>query len=107
VHLKDVAAPIAEGLRGGELAVVPAVQAGLFQPLGAGSAPIAETVRTLERSGYDGRYVLEQDCALPSADILPGEGPIADVRRSIEFLQQLLDDTAMVTTREGRKESEG
>jgi inosose dehydratase len=105
VHLKDVAAPIAEGLRGGELAVVPAVQAGLFQPLGAGSAPIAETVRTLERSGYDGRYVLEQDCALPSADILPGEGPIADVRRSIEFLQQLLDDTAMVTTREGRKES--
>ena len=100
VHLKDVAGPIAERLRGGDLAIVPAVQAGLFQPLGAGSAPVAETVRTLEATGYRGRYVLEQDCALPSADIPPGEGPIGDVRRSIEYLRQLLDgaDGAVQTT---------
>jgi len=97
VHLKDVAGPIAEQLRGDALAIVPAVQAGLFRPLGAGSAPIAETVRALEASGYEGKYVLEQDCALPSADIPPGEGPIGDVRRSIEFLRQLLDDAYAAT----------
>ncbi|HET7744891.1 MAG TPA: TIM barrel protein [Gaiellaceae bacterium] len=97
VHLKDVAAPIAEQLRNGDLAIVQAVQAGLFRPLGAGSAPVAETVRALEAAGYRGKYVLEQDCALPSADIPPGEGPIDDVRRSIEFLRRLLDDAYVAT----------
>ena len=97
VHLKDVAGGIAEQLRRGDVALVPAVQAGLFRPLGVGSAPIAETVRALESSGYQGRYVLEQDCALPSADIPPGEGPIDDVRRSLEFLLRLLDGAYVAT----------
>jgi inosose dehydratase len=91
VHLKDVAGPVADRLRGGELALVPAVQSGLFRPLGEGSAPVAETVLALERAGYEGWYVLEQDCALPSADIPLGSGPIEDVQRSIEFLRPLLD----------------
>src|SRR5262249_8138224 len=111
VHLKDVAGPIAEQLRSGDLAVVPAVQAGLFRPLGDGVAPIAETVRALESSGYEGKYVLEQDCALPSADVPPGEAPIHDVRRSVEFLRQLLNDAYVATpTTAGEttgKESEG
>ena len=34
VHLKDVNAPLAEKVRGGELSLVEAVQAGLFRPLG-------------------------------------------------------------------------
>ena len=41
-----------------------AVQAGLFAPLGDGDVPIADVVTTLERNGYDGRYVLEQDVAI-------------------------------------------
>ena len=90
VHLKDVAGETAARLRAGQLGYVPAVQAGLFQPLGAGSAPVADTVRNLEDTGYDGWYVLEQDLALPSADIPDGEGPIEDVRRSIEFLLPML-----------------
>ena len=93
VHLKDVAGPIADRLRAGELALVPAVQSGLFRPLGEGSAPVTDTVQALEDAGYRGWYVLEQDCALPSADIPAGEGPIDDVRRSIEFLQSLLAGT--------------
>jgi inosose dehydratase len=92
VHLKDVAADTAGELRTGAIGYVPAVQAGLFQPLGAGSASVAETVRTLEGGGYEGWYVLEQDVALPSADIPEGEGPIEDVQRSIDFLAQLLHD---------------
>jgi inosose dehydratase len=94
VHLKDVAGSIADRLRDGTLSTVPAVQEGLFRPLGEGSAPIAETVRALEQAGYGGWYVLEQDCALPSPDIAPGEGPVDDVRRSLDFLRSLLDETS-------------
>jgi len=101
VHLKDVARPVADRLRAGELTLVTAVQAGLFRPLGEGDAPVAETVRTLERAGYAGWYVLEQDCALPSADIPDGEGPIRDVLRSIEFLRSALDAGRHVRTKEG------
>lgn len=89
VHLKDVHEEVAARLRTGELELVPAVQAGLFRPLGEGGAPLAETVRSLEENGYAGWYVLEQDCALPTADIPGGEGPIEDVRRSIAFLEAL------------------
>lgn len=93
VHLKDVDEPVAARLRAGTLDLVPAVQAGLFRPLGEGAAPIAGTVRALERAGYTGWYVLEQDAALPSADIPAGEGPIEDVRRSVVFLQRCLTPT--------------
>jgi inosose dehydratase len=89
VHLKDVDEGLAARLRAGELELVTAVQAGLFRPLGEGQAPVAETVRTLEESGYGGWYVLEQDTALPTADLPEGEGPIQDVRRSIAFLEAL------------------
>jgi inosose dehydratase len=89
VHLKDVDEGVAARLRAGELELVTAVQAGLFRPLGAGQAPVADTVRTLEESGYGGWYVLEQDTALPTADLPEGEGPIRDVRRSIAFLEAL------------------
>ena len=87
VHLKDVRDDLASRLRAGEVELVPAVQAGLFQPLGEGDAPVAEAVDALEGGGYAGWYVLEQDCALPTADIPAGEGPIQDVRRSIAFLE--------------------
>ena len=89
VHLKDVAGTIAEELRDGSRTLVTATQAGLFRPLGDGDAPIAETLRALEGIGYGGWYVLEQDCALPSAEIAVGQGPVEDVRRSIEFLRGL------------------
>jgi inosose dehydratase len=89
VHLKDVEPGVARRLRDGELALVPAVQAGLFRPLGEGRAPVAETLRALDEHGYRGWYVLEQDCALSTADIPGGQGPIEDVRRSIAFLEAL------------------
>lgn len=95
VHLKDVDEGVATPLRSGELELVPAVQAGLFRPLGEGQAPVVETVRALEENGYAGWYVLEQDCALPTADIPDGEGPVEDVRRSIAFLEALLRDRAL------------
>jgi len=89
VHLKDVREAVAGRLRDGELGTVEAVQAELFRPLGSGDAPVTETIEALEQLGYSGWYVLEQDCALPSADIPDGRGPIEDVLRSITFLTAL------------------
>ena len=102
VHLKDVAVDVADRLREAELTLVAAAQSGLFQPLGEGEAPIADIVRTLEQAGYEGWYVLEQDCALPSADIALGMGPIEDVRRSTEFLRSLSRDARFASAVEGR-----
>ena len=45
-----------------------AVQAGLFATLGDGDVPIAETITSLERQGYDGLYVLEQDVAITDGE---------------------------------------
>jgi inosose dehydratase len=87
VHLKDVRETVAERLRSGGLDLVQAVQAGLFQPLGAGDVAVDEVVLALEQAGYEGWYVLEQDTAIVGSVPPPGSGPIDDVRRSIEFLQ--------------------
>lgn len=89
VHLKDVDLSLARRLRAGELSIVQAVQQGLFRPLGEGDVAVADTVLALERFGYRGWYVLEQDTALSSTDVAEGEGPIEDVRRSIDFLRAL------------------
>jgi inosose dehydratase len=61
------------------------VSAGLYRPLGAGDAQIAEVVDTLERGGYGGQYVLEQDVRL-RGEPAAGEGPAEDVRRSVTYL---------------------
>lgn len=89
VHLKDVRMDVAERLQRDELTLMGAVQAGVFSPLGQGDLELAEVVRILEASGYDGWYVFEQDAAL--TDGLPpvGEGPIHDVRVSVDFLKSL------------------
>lgn len=89
VHLKDVDLSVARRLRAGELSIVQAVQQGLFRPLGEGGVAVADAVLALEHRGYGGWYVLEQDTALVSADVPEGEGPIEDVRRSIDFLRAL------------------
>jgi inosose dehydratase len=89
VHLKDFSETVGAELRAGALELVPAVKAGLFRPLGDGDAPVAGTVAALERSGYTGWYVLEQDTSVASAD--DATGPAEDVRRSYEYLLSLLE----------------
>ena len=70
---------------------MPAVQEGLFRALGDGDAPVAETVRALEKAGYDGWYVLEQDLSLDSGDRAAVDEATENVRRSIDFLRALED----------------
>jgi inosose dehydratase len=86
VHLKDVDGPLAARVLSGELTYSDGVRLGLYVPLGAGSVDVGEFVAVLERAGYAGWYVLEQDAML---DADPGDdvGPVADVRASLEFLR--------------------
>lgn len=86
VHLKDVDAALAERLRRGELSLVQATQAGLFQPLGDGDARIDEVVRLLDGAGYERWLVLEQDRAITGSEPPADGGPAQDVRKSIAFL---------------------
>jgi len=104
VHLKDVRTTVAERLRSGELDLVGAVQDGLFQPLGAGDVAVDEVVVELERSGYAGWYVLEQDTAILGRPPAAGEGPVDDVRRSIDFLRGVAQRDArnLAAATEGR-----
>jgi inosose dehydratase len=86
VHLKDVDGDVAARVLAGDLAFGDAVRAGVFRPLGDGDVDIAGLVQTLESAGYQGWYVLEQDVML---DAEPADaGPIANVRRSLDFLLQ-------------------
>jgi inosose dehydratase len=100
-HLKDVDGRVARQLRDGRISFVQAVRAGLFRPLGAGDAPIAETVAALEAAGYAGWFVLEQDTALASADAPPRGGPAEEVRRSIDYLRTVMRTARMTTAKEG------
>jgi len=88
VHLKDVDASLAERLRGRQLGYHDAVAAGMYRPLGDGDVDVSAVVRTLEESGYEGWYVLEQDTVLPEVPP-PGEGPMRDASVSLEFLRRL------------------
>jgi inosose dehydratase len=90
VHLKDVRADLAAGVASNEVNLIDAVRCGLFQPLGQGTAPIAATVEQLEIDQYRGWYVLEQDTDLGDTPPAPGEGPISDVRQSIDYLREVL-----------------
>jgi inosose dehydratase len=99
VHLKDVDARLAAKVRSGKLAYAAAVRAGLYRPLRSGDLPIARVVAQLEKGGYDGWYVLEQDVAL-RAEPPPSNGPVVGVAQSVAYFRSLLgagDATALQT----------
>jgi inosose dehydratase len=86
-HLKDVDRAWAEQVQSGGATYTDAVAAGMYRPLGQGDVDIAAIVTTLERAGYDGWYVLEQDTVLGSeAD---GDRAVGDVRASVDHLRGL------------------
>jgi inosose dehydratase len=89
VHLKDVDMKLAERVRSEELSLVEATRQGLFRPLGEGDASIDEVVAQLDRHGYERWLVLEQDTTLTGEEPPVGQGPVLDVRRSIDYLATL------------------
>lgn len=89
VHIKDTDLAIAAQLNAGELSLMEAVQAGMFPPVGDGDLPIEAVISTLEAGGYQGWYVLEQDVAITGELPVDGEGPIANMRLSIQYLKNI------------------
>lgn len=85
-HLKDVDSAWAGRVRCGEATYTEAVRGGMYRPLGRGDVDIAAIVGSLERSGYDGWYVLEQDTILAGPAQAGYRGPLADVRASMDHL---------------------
>jgi inosose dehydratase len=85
VHLKDVNLAVAERLNAGELTLMQAVFAGLFQSLGQGDADIAGVLSTVKSSGFDGWYVLEQDCSIEGEAPPEGSGPVEQVAVSLNY----------------------
>ncbi len=88
VHLKDVDGQLASQVMSGQTPFRQATLAGMFVRIGTGAVDIAGVVRYLEGAGYQGRYALEQDCAL-DGEPAPGEGPIVDAIASVDYLRQL------------------
>jgi inosose dehydratase len=88
VHVKDVDLGLARQVRSGRLTYTGAVRAGMYRPVGRGDVDFAAIVGHLRARGYDGWYVLEQDTILTGEP--SGEGPVVDVRTSVEHLRGLL-----------------
>ncbi|MGH3173426.1 MAG: sugar phosphate isomerase/epimerase family protein, partial [Streptosporangiaceae bacterium] len=87
-HFKDVDDQIAAQVRSGRLSYTEGVRRGMYRPLGRGDVDFAAIVSHLRDRHYDGWYVLEQDTIL--ADEPSGEGPVAEVRQSADYLRGLL-----------------
>ena len=86
-HLKDVRAAVAQRVQAGEISYTDGVKAGMYVPLGQGEVGIAGIVRDLLYAGYDGWFTMEQDTILETEPT--DEGPVRDVRQSVEFLRHL------------------
>jgi inosose dehydratase len=83
VHFKDCDQTVADRCRSQQLGYLATVRAQLFCELGAGAVDFAAVVAALERIGYDGWIVVEQD-------VFPGYGtPAESARRSREYLRSL------------------
>ncbi len=98
VHLKDAFFELARPVFAGEQSIMQGVQNGMFCPMGRGDVPIGEIVMSLERSGYDRWYVLEQDVALTAGDPPADQGPMVDVQMSVDYLRGI--DAVLSTSRE-------
>jgi inosose dehydratase len=91
VHLKDVDLSLAAEVRSGPLSLREATRRGLFQALGQGDVAVGEVIRTLEDSGYNGWYVLEQDIVLTGSDAVR-ESPAEGVEASLDYVRTLVSE---------------
>ena len=87
VHAKDVDLALARRVQAGELTYTEGVARQMYRPIGAGDVDFAAVGTALAKHEYAGWWVLEQDTILTGEPA--GEGPVADVRRSVEALRAL------------------
>jgi inosose dehydratase len=90
VHLKDVDRQVARRLGAREIGFKEACMEEAFRPLGEGDVDVARLLEILDRSNYSGWYVLEQDRMVEN-ELPEGEGPVNDLRKSLQFLETTLE----------------
>jgi inosose dehydratase len=88
VHLKDVDLEVARRVARRETSLLHGVQEGMFRPLGSGDVAVDAIVVELEKAGYEGLYVLEQDVAMTGEEPPPGTGPVEDVAACLTYLRE-------------------
>jgi inosose dehydratase len=93
VHLKDVDHGLASRLARRDLDFREAARRGAFRPLGEGDVDVGRLLEVLERVGYSGWYVLEQDTVVEH-EPTEGEGPALDVEKSLAFVERRLNGGA-------------
>jgi inosose dehydratase len=96
VHVSDVDRALAGEVRSRSLDYATAVGRGLFKPIGAGDAGVAEVVEAVRRAGYRGWYGLESEARLDTAQ----EDPLENVKESLERVREMLP---LVQARAGRR----
>ncbi|HSK99148.1 MAG TPA: TIM barrel protein [Rubrobacteraceae bacterium] len=89
VHLKDVDRDVAGRVAARELSFKEGASQGAFRPLGDGDVDVGAVIDRLERSRFRSWYVLEQDTVV-EPEPPEGEGPVANVRKSLQFLKEQL-----------------
>jgi inosose dehydratase len=87
-HIKDVDLGLAKQVQDGRRTYTEAVREGMYRPVGHGDVDFAAIIGYLRGREYDGWYVLEQDTILTEEPT--GEGPLTDVRTSVDELRSLL-----------------
>jgi inosose dehydratase len=87
VHFKDVDPAVLATVRSGQRSYTEGVRDGMYRVLGQGAIDIPAIVNSLEKSGYRGWFVPEQDRIL--ATEADGAGTTADAKASVKFLAHL------------------
>ncbi len=87
VHVKDCRVAVLEGVRDDGKGMEEALTRGAFTELGEGDSGIGEVIAALQRHGYDGWLVIEQDRFLFARDTL--DTLRESQRRNREFLRSL------------------
>ncbi|WP_236858569.1 sugar phosphate isomerase/epimerase family protein [Candidatus Rhodoluna planktonica] len=88
-HLKDVNLEVAKRVQSGEITYYQGILQGMYVPLGEGDVDVRSIVTDLVKSGYDGWFALEQDNVINSEPGL-GEGPLADAKKSVDFIRSVV-----------------
>ncbi|MDT3766747.1 TIM barrel protein [Gleimia hominis] len=88
VHAKDVHKEMTDKLLPGELTWSQGVKDGMFAPIGDGDIDFKAVVEALNKAGFDGYYVLEQDIMIDEEPPADG-GPKKSAEKSFKALQAL------------------
>ena len=91
VHVKDVRLDLADRARRGELSLIGGgARRAVLPARSRRRADRGDRSTVSSATATQGWYVLEQDTDLGAIEPPPGEGPIDDVRASVEYLRGVL-----------------